>query len=415
MSAVSHAVEKIMLRVVRPDRLPLLRFIPPRRKGFPRRIAPALGVWSRDEIPVPEALRGTAGVRVDKDAELEAFQQGPLQKWARLHSETGTFMIKHTWHSLIPIAPRLLRAFFRAERISAQPPAANPSQLTAEELTARVRSFAADLGISAIGVAPLNEAYVVEPHIGTAVGDRVIVCVLEQNYEATQTAPSVRAEKSAMAGYASLLQSTTRLAAFLQELGYRAAAHSPEGFGLSIPFAVASGLGQLGMNGQLLTPHAGSRCRLLLVNTNAPLEFDKPVDYGIEPLCDSCRVCVRRCPSGAIPARRDNYRGVVKVKISTKRCVPVIAQAEGCAVCMKVCPVQRFGLKAVLEEFDATGEVLGKGTDELEGYTWPVDGHFYPATERPKLSNDFLSPPDMKFDPDRKMPSDPNRVSSFGA
>jgi epoxyqueuosine reductase len=241
------------------------------------------------------------------------------------------------------------------------------------------------------------------------------VCILEQNYEATQTVPSVRAEKSAMAGYASLLQLTTKLAAFIQERGYSAVAHNPEGFGLSIPFAVASGLGQLGMNGQLLTPHAGSRCRLLLVNTNAPLEFDRPADFGIERLCDNCRVCVRRCPSGAIPARRDNYRGVWKVKLNTRRCLPVIALAHGCAVCMKVCPVQRFGLQAVLEEFEATGKVLGKGTDELEGYTWSADGRYYPAAERPEVSDELLSPADMKFDPNRKVSSEPSRASSFGA
>jgi ferredoxin len=393
-----------MLRVFRPDRMKLLRFIPPRRKGFPRRIAPLRGAWSLGEVRVPQALRGTTGIRIDKKDELEAFRLGPVPKWTQLHAEAGDFLRKHNWHCLVPIGPRFFRAIFRAERISAQQPAAHRPQLTPEELTARVRDFAADLGMSAIGIAQLNEAYVVAPNLGTEVGDRIIVCVLEQNYEATQTAPSVRAEQSAIAGYADLLALTTKLAAFLQELGYRAAAHDPGGFALAIPFAVASGLGQLGMNGQLLTPHAGSRCRLLLVDTDAPLEFDQPADFGIERLCDNCRVCVRRCPAGAIPARRDNFRGVFKVKLNTQRCLPVVAQAAGCAVCMKVCPVQKFGLKAVLDEFEATGQVLGKGTDDLEGYKWPIDGRYYPATERPKLAADFLSPDDLVFDPYRTVP-----------
>ena len=270
-----------------------------------------------------------------------------------------------------------------------------------EEITLRVRAFAAGLGMSAIGIALLDEAYLVASSTGTAIGDRVIVCVLEQNYAATQTAPSMRAEQGAIAGYADLLAMTAKLAEFLQGLGYQAAAYDPGGFALSIPFAVASGLGQLGMNGQLLSPHAGSRCRLLLVNTDAPLILDKPVDLGIESLCDACRVCVRRCPSGAIPARRDTFRGVYKVKINTQRCLPVVAQAAGCAVCMKVCPIQHYGLQAVLDEFEETGQVLGKGTDELEGYRWPVDGRYYDAVHRPRLPDEFLKPEDLEFDPGR--------------
>ncbi len=42
---------------------------------------------------------------------------------------------------------------------------------------------------------------------------------------------------------------------------------------------------------------------------------------------------------------------------------------EGCAVCMKVCPINRYGAKAVMEHYLETGEVLGKGTHNLEGYT----------------------------------------------
>jgi epoxyqueuosine reductase len=38
-----------------------------------------------------------------------------------------------------------------------------------------------------------------------------------------------------------------------------------------IAYAVAAGLGQLGLNGQLLSPYAGSRCRLNVLTTNAPL------------------------------------------------------------------------------------------------------------------------------------------------
>ena len=45
----------------------------------------------------------------------------------------------------------------------------------------------------------------------------------------------------------------------------------------------------------------------------------------------------------------------MKAKINTSRCLPLVAQADGCAICMKVCPVQRYGLDAVWEHWAATG------------------------------------------------------------
>lgn len=152
-----------------------------------------------------------------------------------------------------------------------------------------------------------------------------------------------------------------------------------------------------------LTPAAGSRCRLVLITTTAPLALDSPVDYGIPAICDKCQACVERCPAGAIPARRKLYRGVEKAKLNTQRCWPVVARAEGCAICMKVCPVQRYGLKAVIEEYKTRGRILGLGTDELEGYRW-IDGRYYPAGARPRLGKEFFEIPG--FDASRAATAD---------
>src|SRR5262249_48901219 len=129
-------------------------------------------------------------------------------------------------------------------------------------------------------------------------GNRVVVAVLEQNWAATQAIPSARSERAAFATYAELLELSSRLAAFLVSRGYKAHVHSTEGEGIAINFAVEAGLGQLGLNGQLLTPAAGSRIRIKLITTDAPLVLDSPKDYGIEALCDACQACVKRCPSG---------------------------------------------------------------------------------------------------------------------
>lgn len=71
---------------------------------------------------------------------------------------------------------------------------------------------------------------------------------------------------------------------------------------------------------------------------------------------------------------------------------------------MKVCPVQKFGLDAVLAEYRASGRILGKGTDELEGYDWPVDGRHYPPGQRPRIAEELVAPPALTFDPARLAP-----------
>ncbi len=222
-----------------------------------------------------------------------------------------------------------------------------------------------------------------------------MIAVLEQNYESTQAIPRAGLP-AAFDSEAESLELTVRLVRFLQARGYRARAHGKMD-AQTIPFAIAAGLGQLGLNRQLLTPAAGSRCRLTMLTTDAPLAMGDAVDYGLHGICDRCQVCVHRCPVGAIPKRRKMHRGVEKIKINQKRCFATVAQADGCAVCMKVCPVQRYGLAAVLSEFAHSGRILGRGSDQLEGYDWPLDGRHYGPGERPRLPIAFHDPPGFGF------------------
>jgi ferredoxin len=140
---------------------------------------------------------------------------------------------------------------------------------------------------------------------------------------------------------------------------------------------------------------------------------DEPVDYGLHKVCDECQACVRNCPVGAIPKNRKSYRGVEKAKLNSARCLPVVVQVAGCAVCMKVCPVQRYGLDAILEHRARTGEILGVGTDELEGYDWPVDGRHYGPGETPTVGPEIMRHPDLVYDPDRREPAPKVRPTTW--
>ena len=130
----------------------------------------------------------------------------------------------------------------------------------------------------------------------------------------------------------------------------------------------------------------------MLVTTDAPVTYDAPEDYGIHKFCQECQVCVNRCPGRALVRDKVWWRGVEKNKLIYDRCRPVMVTYHGCAVCMIVCPIQRYGMKPVMEHYVDTGEVLGKGTENLEGYSIEGKGHFGPG-ELPHFDRDFFEFP----------------------
>jgi epoxyqueuosine reductase len=357
--------------------------------------------WPQFEAEVPSDLLSYPGERRNHDDEAQAASERPLHEFWTLHPEASEAMARHGLGYLLPTLPRLASAI-RAVRIATRlRPATTTEADDPAGLTAALRDEARRIGASTLGIASRDDAYTFA-EVDAQQFSKVVVCVVEQDWELTQRIPSDDAEAAAMHGYVEGMRRTALLATFLKQRGFAAAPQGFMGDGVAIHYAVQAGLGQLGLNGQLLTPQAGSRCRLLLLTTDAPLVEDQPVDYGMHGLCDECRICVRRCPVGAIPQQRKPYRGVTKAKLNTSRCLPVVVQASGCGVCMKVCPIQRYGLQAVLDHRARTGAILGKGSDELEGYDWPLDGKRYGPSRTPLVDAETLN--DVPFDPQRAEP-----------
>ena len=397
---LEHALTPWLGRGMSPPVLKRLREFPSLPAVFRRPYQAPRGAWAPfDQARVPAELRTVPGIRRDELAEQAAFDATPLRSFFHIHADTMAWVAPRLWRAWLPVAPRLLKAR-RAVRLSIRHQPSLPPEVptaSAADLTARLKQEAATLGISAVGVARYDPKYTFAEYAGKHPQDRVIVCILEQNYATTQMLPTSASEQAALSTYAELMDAMTGLCGWLNRAGYQAQGDDQEGESIFIHYGVAAGLGQLGLNGQLLTPQAGSRCRLGVIYTDAPLEFDAPVDYGLEGICDRCQACVRRCPVGAIPSARREHRGVTKIKLNTKRCFPIVAQAAGCAVCMKVCPVQAYGLDAVLDEFGRTGRILGKDTDDLEGYDWFFDGRHYPPGRKPRVPAELVSPPGMPF------------------
>ena len=265
-----------------------------------------------------------------------------------------------------------------------------------KDVTEDIKAKAKELGFGEVGITRLDMRYIFKYKKSWAEFPHAICLAYEQEYEPTQSAPSIEAEGPHFGTYRIMGAVALDLADHIRSLGYHAQVHSPnDNSGAYIPMFVEAGLGQLGANGQLLSPHFGSRARLMVISTDAVVTNDEPIDYGIHAFCSICQVCVNRCPGRALMRDKVWWRGVQKHKLIYKRCRPVMARYEGCAVCMKVCPIQRYGMEPVMTHYVNTGQVLGKGTDLLEGYTLRDKGYFGPG-ELPHFDTEFFQIPHGK-------------------
>ena len=357
------------------------------------------GKTYRDEpitIPVPEELETVPGIpltnrEVDWYAREYPLETQTLTERASLEWYYANRNTHLQMREIDKEDEKLSRGLMAAARETAgMEPTAEP---TGEDVSQQIKDKARQLGYLEVGFTEYDPRYVFRSMKGFTKLPHAICLVYEQDFEATQTIPSVEAEIVHASAYRTETAAGLKLGDFIRSLGYRAhVLHPFDATGPIIPMFVEAGLGQLGACGYLLTPHAGNRNRLMMVTTDANLTYDEPVDYGIHAFCQVCQVCVNRCPGRALMSDKIWWRGTEKNKVYYKRCMPVIARYVGCGVCMKVCPVQKYGMKNVMEHYAATGQVLGKGTHDLEGYTLGDKGYFGPG-ELPVFERGFFDMP----------------------
>ena len=337
-------------------------------------------------IPVAEDLKTVPGIP-SRERDVSFFsREYPLENMA-LEESASAEWAGEIQKSKAPEA----RKFFEEHEARMEPivdwiqssgellPTSEPD---GEDVTEEIRKRALDLGYGEVGFTRNDRHYVYQSRKSAMKSGlpNAICLALEQDYVKTQTIPSMDAEDTHFGTYFDQGPLTAELLSFIHSLGYRCQVSGPTWhYGPMIPMFVQAGLGQLGANGQLLSPHFGSRARLQIIYTDAKLTLDSPIDYGIHAFCQECKVCVDRCPGRALTSEKVWYRGIEKNKLAFKRCRPVMAEYEGCGICMKVCPIQRYGMEPVMEHYVDTGEVLGKGSDNLEGYTLSDKGYFGPG------------------------------------
>ena len=347
------------------------------------------------EIPVAEELATVPGI-VKKDNDVAWYSRNyPIisQNIEKAADREWTWtvytgeMYEYRKHHDEANKPLVEAAYVSGDKLPTSEPKAGT------DVTEAIREKARELGFGEVGFTTYDLKYAYKSKKGWVKYEHAICLALEQDYWQTQTIPSMDAEFAHFGTYEQEGALALDLADFIRELGYRAQVHSPnDNSAAYIPMFVEAGLGQLGANGQLLSPHFGNRSRLMIISTDAIVTYDEPVDYGINKYCEMCQVCVNRCPGRALVKEKVFWRGVEKHKLVYDRCRPVMATYEGCGVCMLVCPVQRYGMAPVMEHFVETGEVLGKGTDNLEGYEIRGKGYYGPG-KLPSFEREFFEIP----------------------
>jgi epoxyqueuosine reductase len=140
-------------------------------------------------------------------------------------------------------------------------------------------------------------------------------------------------------------------------------------------WAVRSGLGWIGKNGNLITKNAGSFFFLATLITDLSLQYDDPFakDY-----CGSCRKCIDACPTDAILDEKiiDGSKCISYFTIELKdMLIPEEQKGKfknwmfGCDICQDVCPWNRFSKPSTEPALQYLPEVLNFTTAEWEALT----------------------------------------------
>lgn len=177
--------------------------------------------------------------------------------------------------------------------------------------------------------------------------EHALVFTMEMKKEEIDKGPEIDAGVEVQRIYNVLGRATVKLTRWLQSKGIRAQGDPPQGAKVNLPpLAVKAGLGAMGHNGMLITPHHGQRVRIAAVYVEAKLfEYtDSDRHRWVFDYCNICNRCVNKCPTQAIykepvlSHEQVEGFGDMKTTIDIDKCTPFFMKTLGCSVCVKVCP-----------------------------------------------------------------------------
>ncbi|MFA8434662.1 MAG: reductive dehalogenase [Marinifilaceae bacterium] len=308
------------------------------KKGFDQ-LAKALsaGAWSLHNTVTPMSSQGIS-------------QEG-IFKWEQVRKKEGEFLPHHDW-------------------VNQHKYKFNSKKQAADTIKRAARLYGADL----VGITHRDKRWdykdFVDPH-AIMEGRRdeavygwekfpfepksVIVMAFEMDYEGIATAPTDVEGAAAGTMYSQMTKVAYQVSIFLKQLGYQAVPAGND-MGLSIPYAIAAGLGEGSRMGNLITYKYGPRVRIAKVYTDFDfVEYDKPIEFGAMDFCKNCMRCADACPGKAISFDKEptfeptykgdtwyNAKGVKKYYMDAKKCFKTWAEfGTDCGSCMASCPYNK--------------------------------------------------------------------------
>ncbi len=298
-----------------------------------------------------------------EDLELDLYSMKELMPKLMADSRKyrNKFLLANAWSNAMgAVSPRPIneppeKSDFPRQRRFGGP--SEPAKMKSPELTSNlIKKVAHELGSTLVGIAKLNPDWVYlypmrgrgfEPNeplevpkhwqYAIAVGTPMSwdPMYANPNYGTSNDAYS----RSRIIGF--------RLASFIKQLGYAARPHTPgTSYDLMVPpILVDAGLGEQGRPSIVITPELGNNFRPAIITTNLPLKPDKPIDFGVQRFCKTCKICAENCPSGAITfGDKVVVRGYLRYQVDTAKCLNFwnsTLGSMGCRLCVAVCPYTR--------------------------------------------------------------------------
>jgi epoxyqueuosine reductase len=236
----------------------------------------------------------------------------------------------------------------------------DPVQGSPREMSRIVKKVAKLLGAEPTGICNVHPHWVYSHEFNPVTKEHspfdipeetrtAIVMAIPMDYEAIRCSPGGVSAAATGLGYSQMAFTANLLAAFITGLGYRAIPSGNDST-LSVPLAMAAGLGEASRMGLLITEKYGPRVRICKVFTNLPLELDTYRPFGAWKFCEGCKKCATQCPSQAIPHGEmtvkgpniSNQSGILKWYVDAEKCFSFWARNRmSCSVCIRVCPFNK--------------------------------------------------------------------------
>jgi reductive dehalogenase len=254
-----------------------------------------------------------------------------------------------------------------------------------EEMSKSIKEAARFFGADLVGICELHPHWVYShefnlftlEHYPIEVPEEcnnAIVMAVEMDYETIRSSPSGVAGAATGLGYSRMAFVANAVANFARGNGYQAIPCGND-TALSIPLAMAAGLGEWSRMGLLVTEKYGPRVRLCKVFTDLPLAYDSYRPFGVVEFCKVCKKCADHCPSQAIPhgdmtvegPNISNHSGVLKWYINAEKCYSFWSKNRmDCTTCIRVCPFN----KPTGFTHDAARAIIRKATIFNRFFVW---------------------------------------------